>query len=408
MKMTYYRLVVFIAGMLISCSILADARTDINFTRTPYIDEELKLHVEVDLLNRSHFPVQDVRIYYREYSEPRFQSARMAMEGLRYLASVNLSDYKGSMVEYFVNVEYADGSFQSYPAEAPESNLMKVSVAQDFDSGDGILVISPEPGEDILTDEFILTVSFFQYSASVDGERTKLYLDDWDVSRYVKVFDDFLTFAPKRVPQGSHAIRLELYDKTGRLLARKKWSFSAYQRRGPAPTAPRDQLNINGQLYAESRTEELVDGAVSNQYTRTGLRLNAAYQDFSFGTRLFLSNQEDENLQPINRYSGWAQYNFWTDRFIKVTGGDAYPQLNPFLLSNIFIRGVYGQVYLKFLNIDAVTGQTRRGIEGSQTITGPDTSIIAGAFERDIWGIRTSFGGRKNFQFGIMAMKGRD
>ena len=321
---------------------------------------------------------------------------------------MDLSDFDGSVVEYYFGVEYVDGALETYPAEAPEQGLYEVAL-QDEDAGTddaSIEVISPEPDEVIYTDEFMLTVSYFQYSGTIDKERTKLYLDTWDVSQYLNILDDFLTFAPNKVPPGSHKIRLELYDRSGNLLATKTVEFSAIARKGPSPGAkPGAGISFSGNAFAQSRYEELADGSNIEHYVDGGLRLNATGQQYSFGARLYISNQENENTQYINRYSGWFQFDFWNKRFFRVTGGDAYPQLNPYLMQNIFVRGLHTQLYLRFINLDFVTGNTRRSIEGTGIA---DTTLTPGTFQRKVWGARTSFGSRRTFQFGLSAVKGRD
>lgn len=403
-----FSIICITAILLISASIFARGRGEIGLASTPYLDENLKLHVELDVDNFSRYSIQEIRLFYREYSESRFRSQSLNPEGFRYLASVNLSEYQGSLVEYFFDVEYADGSRETFPEEAPENNLLKVSLNQEIQSEGGIIVISPDPEEQIFIDEFVLTVSYFQYSSIVDKERTKLYLNTWDVSRYVKSFDDFLTFAPRRVPAGRHNLLLELYDRTGRLITRHNWSFTAFQRTVPAQESK--DFVISGNAFAEYRSEELVDGLQSNEYSKLGLRLNAETKNISFGGRIFISNQEEDFLQPINRYTGWFQYNFWSERYFRIVGGDAYPQLNPFLMYNTFLRGFHGQMFLKFFNLDYTRGYTRRGIEGfSVTDTvGVVADTIPGTFKRDISALRASFGERKNFQWGFTFVKGKD
>ncbi|MEZ4747152.1 MAG: hypothetical protein R3C41_13855 [Calditrichia bacterium] len=394
-----------IMGCLLSLQVLARGRVQIDFTGQPYLDEKLRLQVEIEVGRTGYLPLREVRIHYRNYGENNFRSQVMLPEGLRYLASVDLSDQTGQMVEYFLSVEYADGAFQFYPEDGPESELMQIAVNQDFDSGDGIVVITPEPGEIIYADEFLLTASFFGLSSQIDHERTKVFLDSYDVSRseFLQKFDDFISFAPRRIPPGSHTLRVELYSFSGRLLTQKEWQFSATPRKGPAPKT--SNFDVSGNFFAETRNENLVDGTQKREYNKTGLRIEAGTEQYTFGGRIYLSNQEDSRLQPVNRYSGFAQTNFWNERFLRLNAGDTYPQLNQFLLNNIFIRGFHGQLYLKFINFDFTTGQTVRGIEGDSVAV---TTIVPGTFEREVTGMRLSFGTRKSFQFGITTTKGKD
>lgn len=403
----------FILLGLFSCSLMAVERSEINLTSIPKLDDDLNLNVQLYVDNRSTFPIKDVRIFYRELSENEFHSKYLRPQGFRYLAAVDLSKFAGSVVEYYFGIAYLDGADQAYPPEAPAHNLYEIAVQDEGEqTSPGIEIISPEPDESIYTDEFIFTVSYLPYSANVDKERTKLYLDTWDVSQYLNMFDDFLTFAPNKVPPGRHTMRLELYDRSGNLIATESIRFTALARRGPTQVST--GLRFSGNGFAESRYEELSDGQQIEHYVNAGFRFNANAQQYSFGGRAYWSNQQNERTQYINRFTGWFQYDFWNNRYFRATGGDAYPQLHPYLLQNVFVRGFEGQLFLKFINLDFVMGKTRRAVEGRQnigfnTITQVnDTTIVSGTFDRKVWGARTSFGGGEKFQFGLNAVKGRD
>jgi|GEM_PF-5996438 len=398
--------------LFFACSISANELAEVRFISTPYVDDDGRLQLEVDLTNFSRTPVQELRVHYREFSENHFKTRRLSQDGLRYLASVDLSSYKGGMVEYYLDVEFVDGRRTSYPATAPESELLTVAANQGFDGGDGqIVVISPEPGERIYSNEFVLTVSFFQIAAQVDGERTKLFLNNWDVSRYVKVYDEFLTFSPRQVPPGNHKITLKLYDRSGRQIAGKVWNFSASERvTVQKKVAPSTGLLWTGNVFAENRFESLSDGLREDRYTKAGLRLNASTERINFGTRLYFSNRESDELQPINRYTVFFRSNFWNRRFLRLAGGDVYPAFNPLIMQNTRVRGFHGQLHMKFMNFDFTTGATKRGIEGvvdSTTVVGVNDTL-PGTFTRNLTGMRLSFGARDYFQWGFSGVRGTD
>jgi len=237
-------------------------------------------------------------------------------------------------VEYFFDIELMNGTRTTYPDNAPMNATLRVSVPQgETITPENIIIISPEPNEDIYTDELVITVSFPSLAAHVDKNRIhvdknriKLYMDKYDLtrSRYFRTFDDFLTFSSKLIPPGRHKLRLELYSRSGKLLAKAEWYFTA---------------------------------------------------SFSFGTNLYLSNQDKPTTQPVNRYTAYGQYTFWNDRYIRLTLGDSYPEYGPLSVQNIFVRGVYGKVFLKFLNLEVAKGYIQRGIN-TYTQVVPDTNVV--------------------------------
>lgn len=393
--------------------LMAVERADIDFTPVPIAQKSSPLKLEVGVTNFSQHFIREVRLYYRPIGESRFRFTRMGQEGLKYIARVNVAGIDGALIEYYFDFEYEDGAHQTYPEDPVNKGMLTTALRQETAEGDFILVISPEPDEEIFTDEIVLTVSFPQLAGRVDAERTRVYIDTWDVSRYVNNYDDFLSFAPRQVPSGSHTVRVELFDQTGKLLASKSWQFRARKRQGPRVAT--GGIALSGQFYAQTRQENLRDSDQKTNYSDGGFSLNGSGTNLSFGARLYVSNQEKSDRQPINRYSGYFQWDFWNNRHLRLSAGDVYPELNPFLLKNIFLRGGYGQLFLKFLNLDIAAGRSMRAIEGSQQViidnqTGNpvDTVSTPGTFQQDIFAIRPSFGSRQNFQLGFLYLKGKD
>jgi len=191
-----------LAGV-ISLSAGTLSRVDIQFNPIATANKGRPLHLELQVTNFSGTPIRQVRVFFRGIGDARFKYRRMRDRGMQYLADLNLRRVDGNLVEYFFDVEYIDGAHQSYPEEAPNANLLKTAIDQTVEADNGIVIISPEPDEEILTDEMLITVSFPRFSGQVDPERVRLSIDRWDVSRYVKVYDDFLNFAPRQVPPES-------------------------------------------------------------------------------------------------------------------------------------------------------------------------------------------------------------
>ncbi|NOX36558.1 MAG: hypothetical protein GXO78_03395 [Calditrichaeota bacterium] len=380
-------------------------RVDVQFS-TPVFDEDAnRLHLELTLTNRTSYAIREARVYYREKGEANFNWERMEPQGFRYFAVLNTGQLNSNLMEYYFDIEFEDGLHQTYPDDAPVASLLSYALPQLETPDENIIIISPEPGEEIYTDELIITVSFPRFSAQIDKERIRLFLDTWEVSksRFFQVFDDFLTFSPNRIPPGKHRIRLELYDRGGKLLARTEWSFVAHRRTGPR--ALTEALSVSGNVFLESRQEVLQDGNSSTLYNRAGWDINGSFGNLLFGTRLFLSNQERKDRQPVNRYSAFMQYSFWNNRYLRVDVGDSYPIYGPNSLQNIFVRGYYAQLFLKFLNLEFTQGYIQRAID--MQVPAPGDTVL-GTYQRDLTAIRASFGARRKFQLGFSYLKGID
>jgi hypothetical protein len=394
--------------------VVAREGVDIQYTPT-------KLHkatnnilpLELSVSNFSGIPVTEIQVWYRWVGESHFKMDLMKNEGFSYYASIDVEDGEGELLEYFFTIAYMDNRRENLPEDAPANRTYRTAIQTIRNYGDQVVVISPEEEEQLYTTDVVISASFASLMSMIDPEKTKLYLDTWDVTPYMQKFGDFVTFAPRTVPAGRHKIRLELFGTDGNLVASREWFFSGLAVRGQE--ALTEGWTVSGRFFAESRNEDLgrnLDfGGVydlNNSFNQTGLQLRARYNNWTLGGRLYFSNLEKSDQQPVNRYSGFARLNFWDQRYVTVELGDSYPKLNPMIMQNIFLRGVYARLFLKSFNIDFASGRTNRAVDGSLVQTTVDTFTVYGTHRRNITTIRPSFGSGETFQLGFTYLKGKD
>jgi hypothetical protein len=377
---------------------------EIQYTPTKILNQQNEFPVELTISNFSGIPVREVQMWYRWSGESRFKMQLMDNEGFNYFAALNVGETNGHLLEYYFTIAYLDNRNESYPSDAPANRVFRTAVQTLRNYGDQIVIISPEQEEQLYSNDVVISASFGSLLSMIDIEKTKLYLNTWDVTPYLQKFGDFITFSPHTVPVGRHKIRLELYDNQGQLIASREWFFNSLSVRGGE--APSGQWAISGRFFAETRQENLGVNNLDNSYNQSGLQLRADYNNWDLGGRMYFSNQEKSNRQPVNRYSGFVRYNFMTDNYISLEGGDTYPKLNPMIMQNIFLRGFYGRLYMKIFNIDFATGTTNRAIDGSYNAA--DSSTSYGTYRRKITTVRPSFGSGEHFQLGFIYLKGKD
>ena len=391
--------------------IFARSGVEIEFDPIKMLRNSNRLPLELTISNFSGVPVSEVVVLYRYSGDSRFQIKQMNNEGLHYYASLTVKNTSENMIEYYYRIRYMDQRSETFPGDAASGNLFRTALQYDRNYGEDIVIISPEPDEHIYSNEVVITASFARLTDMIDVEKSKLFLDNWEVtrSRYLQKFDDIISFSPRQIPAGRHRIWLELYDKNSVLVASKEWYFTAIRSR--ISVTSEEEFQINGRFFAEARRENLQDGSQINDYNQTGLQLNGGVGAFEYGGRLYFNNQESADRQPINRFSGYARLNFWNHRYLKVAVGDAYPKFNSLIMQNILLRGYQTSLFLKFLNIDFAKGKTLRAIEGeitTDTTASGQQSIRAGTYRRNILAVRPSFGDGKIFQLGFTYLKGRD
>jgi hypothetical protein len=412
MKNIILMISVFFIGLGCLTSLMARDGVEVEFTTLKILKNSQSLPLELTISNFSGMPVREVQVWHRWLGEGRFQMTRMDNQGFSYYAAIDLESGKSGIVEYYFAIAYLDNRSETYPSNSPAGTTLRTSIQTPRNYGDQVVIISPEPEEQLFASDIIITASFSSFASMVDVERSKMYLNTWDVTQYLQKYGDFVSFAPRTVPAGRHKIRLELYNTDGTLVASREWYFRA-QSTTRGPEVAEGEWQVNGRVFGELRQEDLGGSGASGvstsslktNYNQGGLQLRAKYNEWNFGGRVYLNNQEDSNRQPVNRYAGFARVNFWNDRYIGVDFGDTYPKFNPMILRNVFLRGVHARLFLKAFNFDFAYGKTRRGVEGTVI---DSTTTLYGTYEREITSFRPSFGSGEKFQFGLTYLKGKD
>ncbi len=407
-RINFLPVIFFVLAGLISLS-YARSGVEIHYTPTQmYKSYDQRFPVEMTITNFSGVPVTEVQIWYRWAGESRYSMHPLENEGFSYFASLNVGDTDGQIMEYYFSIAYLDNRRETYPSDAASGRVFRTAVQVLRNYGDQILIISPEPEEQMFGTDLVITASFSSLMSMIDPEKTRLYLDTHDMTPYLQKYNEFITFAPPgSTTPGRHKIRVELFNAEGMLVASREWNFSSISPRGMEMA--REGWDVSGRFFAESRNEELGSGGLSESYNQSGLQLRATYQDWDLGGRLYFNNQEKSDRQPVNRYSGYARFNFWDNRYMSLEAGDAYPKMNPMILQNVFLRGVYARLFLKSFNIDFTQGKTNRGVEGSMIqIDSVTTATLPGVYSRKIVAIRPSFGSGDPFQLGFTYLKGKD
>jgi hypothetical protein len=410
MKFCYSRIFLLCSYFVIS-SLYGMDRLEIDYTPIRILRSGQILPVELTLTNFSGVPVREVWVHFRYAGEGKFNSNRLNNQGFRYYTDLKFEKLGENLAEYYFSIHYLDNKRETFPSDAGSGNLFRTALQITRNYGNDIIIISPEEEEHIFETDLVITASYSSFASMIDAEQTKVYLDTWEISRYILKYEDFISFAPRKVPLGRHKIRLELFDENANLIASREWYFTSVPSRS-SPTSGSD-FKLSGRFFAEAREEQLQDRSVKNDYNQTGLNLRGGIGNLSLGGKVYLNNREASDRQPINRFSGYTRLNFWKGRYINLDFGDSYPKFNPLLLQNILMRGVHGSLFLKFFNLDVVYGKTLRAIEAKthpEIVSGQPVTVVDrwGTYERKILAVRPSFGGGELMQWGFSYLKGQD
>ena len=326
------------------------------------------------------------------------------------------------VVEYYLVLEMDDGTMETYPLENPEGNPRQVAVATVSPKDKEILILSPEPDQQVSLGDFVVSVSLIRASDKVDKSAARLYLDNEDVTQYAVILEDLIVFYPDNYPSrlrvGSHTVRIDIFDAEGDPYHSVSWDFSVTTAELAAALA-RNRVDYRLTFQGQARNEEV--SGVNTWHNQFTTKLNAAYRSLRFNITAKLTSEERGERQPQHRFFGNLQTSWF-----RLQGGDTYPKFPSLILRGKRVRGFNGSLMLGFFNLDVTTGQIVRSVEGkllrdnltqaNVTTTGtfllrPDGSyaeITPGTYERTLVAVRPSFGGGENFQFGLTYLHSED
>jgi hypothetical protein len=223
-------------------------------------------------------------------------------------------------------------------------------------------------------------------------------VDGVNIRTNVDFSDGVITYTPppgQAFREGNHNVEVQIFNIDGRALGQKSWSFRSIK-----GISQRAKSLVRGSAFIENRYQSIGPSGEGydpvDNFFRTGGEVTGKYNEWDYRARLVFSSEEDQNLQPVNRYTGEVRYNFSPENNIFLIGGDFNPYYNLLVLQDKRIRGLHAGLNLGFFTFDYIMGQLRRGINGRadsiSTSSGVSDFIsVGGTYEQNMWSIRPGF-----------------
>jgi hypothetical protein len=359
-----------------------------------------------------------VRIYYKLPEENSYRFVDMQPDINKWIGAIPGIDVEGERIEYFINAFLTNQTVltfpqynpynqpeevQLFPAKKPQRMLPSEdsgeSLQQSLDSAidSPLLLLSPEPNENIKENDLLFAVSLSGGGIQTDPKSIQIFLDGTNITRLCKISNYMATFEPKKVPPGQHWFKIVAKNINGTPIEPLVVNFTV---------AGEMQTNIRSDFRGHAFTD-LRDESISDQdysFNMAGGDFNGRYGVLQYSGKFLFSSLEDPAYQPRNRYS----FSLKT-KVLGVEGGDTYPRMNDLILWGRRVRGVSGYIHLGLINVDAVVGETYRGIEGNGTGIGISKMVSSyGKFAQKLIAVRPSIGSGRNFQIGISLVKIQD
>jgi hypothetical protein len=424
-------LIVIVACLLVS-SLFAQVSDKIIKVNVGIARPSQPLTIQVDLFQSNI--LDRIEIAFRQFGERDFRRIEMSLSGNSASITLPAEIVLSPFIEYYFILTVSGSSIpETYPIENPEQQPFRVSLLETPVQPYEFVLLSPDKDEMLSPNDVLISFSVVQYDSSIDMRAVKIFLDDIDLSKIAVRSGNLIVVKPENAsvfPEGgSHLIRVDLFDKDGKIVETFTQNFlvsGAAEKKSIGTSSP---WLYNASIQLETR-QEYID-RTTTPFNRATISANGNYNEFRVIGNLYLTNEEKKNLQPQNRYFIGAE-----SPWVKIGFGDSYPIFPDLIMNGKRIRGFIGNLNLGKLNVDIATGSIRRHIESIVGTPFSDSNLVTeqganssnatfvlydstasgkrwvkvnpGTFDRRLFAIRTIFGGRNESHIGFTYLKSSD
>ena len=423
------KIVLIVTGLGVTNLLLAQGNIIHSPPRNYLPGQEIEIEAVVEGVSDN---VREVRLLYKPANQSGFAESEMEFRYGYYYGTIPSDFATESGIKYAIVAELVTGQLIAYPENDPYENPVFVPASgqsaspkedtqstatreriysDDYNVQGEDLILSPAPNSSVAQEEVLVAVTLYTLP-NVDPNTIKLIVDGNNVTKQADVSAELVTFRSKQLRTGMHTVQMQFQDVAGRAFEPLKWQF----RVAGQEEAERAQLDMRGRMYVETHRSD-IQNQVENINKFSG-DVRGSYGFLNFNSNVYFTSKEDPATQPRNRYTLGLNSSIMRLQF-----GDSYPRLSRLGMWGKRVRGVNGQLLLKYVNLHVVYGYSERAIQGTafrdSTIaridtTAQDTSYTAFSnltgytFPRRVFAIRPSFGGGKNFQLGFSLISSRD
>ncbi len=381
------------------------------------------INISVDLISGEN--ISSIELAYRFFDKNEFTKREMQITGITAATTIPSEDVKPPTLEYYFIINLKDGTTETYPTGIEQgTSPFQLAIEGETEKGKEILILSPEEGEVLTRENFLISVSFIRAPSNIDVTRTKVFLNGNDISQNKLIAEDLIVLNGENIGDikyGPAEVRIEVYDNEGNLFHTYKRNILIATREVSEKIVRR--WNVNGHLRAESRNENY--NTASTWYNNFSAEAKLTSEQWLFSGQVYVTSEEKNYLQPYNRYT----LTISNGDLLNLKLGDSYPQFPYLIMNGKRVRGFNGELNLGVLNVHTAFGETERKIEGTLLETYrreeaplaydvikineskygyPYGKIKYGTYKRNIFVVRPSFGSGENFQLGFTYLHSKD
>jgi hypothetical protein len=375
--------------------------------------------------------ITDAGVFYRTDRNLTFRRVNATFTGNEFEAVLPGNLLLGTSLVYYIQLELPDGNVIRLPARnAPSSEFeIPIRVDQQRDltgtvSRIDYRVMSPQPGEEVPSNDVLIAVSFFYPEESVESDGFRLILNGTDVTSQAYVSPYIITYIPTSTPEGTYSVQL-LYMDENTPVEIVSWNFSIVPPREFVFDTGDRKRSFEGDIELTARNQSVAGNEMD--FVRGLIQIRGHEGMLRYRVNGLITSQESARFQPQNRYG----ISMELGDVAMFELGHVYPSLNPLLIAGRRIMGVNSRLSMlnRGFNLHFLHGESNRVITplfdniqqiiterttsggfvfNDTTYTFPLQPNGRGTFGQTITGARVGFGNSRYFEWGLNALRTRD
>lgn len=307
----------------------------------------------------------------------------------------------GTGLEYYFMAFDQNNIPVSLPIVDPELNPFRVIVEKPAQQKSPFVRLAPDADFTDSDADFFVAISYFELGDQLDTSTINFVFNGKDVTDAITISSNMILFKPRSVNAGRQEYQVTATLQDGSKISSPKWSSTFVKKAFDLPLDMYGRATVN--LNSLNQSGDLGD---DNDFkSNLNFTLGGHHNWLKFYTRLYLSSEEDEDLQPVNRYT--LKLNVPHVEFI---AGDHTPNYGTFSTAGRNVRGIHTNLRFKYFSLLTSFGESRRAVDGTieeNEITGED-EYYGGTFKRNSTNIRTEAGNPGSFLWGLTISKSKD
>ena len=306
--------------------------------------------------------IKKVTLFFREKGEVKYLESSMFKIDMEYLGEIPANFVQSRGVEYFLVVDTYEMGFLGLPNISPTDNPFRVEVKKKkvYDSqkilsefNPDYTILSPAPDSKVIDEDIMISISYFRMD-NIDNSKTKIIINNEDVSNFVEFSDNHFIYYPESISTGVKNIEVILIDDFGIEYNSIKWSFEVIKEEDISLF----DFKQSGKIKTDY-SNSIIDTANFNENT-IDFVYNAKFDWLDFRANTHLSSLENSLDQPKNRF--FADFR---SEFFRLRIGDVYPNLGENFIKRNRVRGIDFNFNSEKYIINFVSGEINRATQGS-------------------------------------------